>query len=295
MKYLFVLNPISGLRKRARDVVDYISMTMSKSGYQFEFASTSGPGDATRIARDAVRQGIEIVVAAGGDGTVNEVASGLTHSESCLGVIPLGSGNGVARSLNIPLKLNTALHFLMNPRITTIDIGKINQRYFIGVCGVGLDAKIGQKFQEFGVRGPIPYFMIGAKEYLFYQCERVLLEFNNNKFEDDVLLVAVANTKQYGNGAIIAPDADPKDGWLDVCIIPRVPIYKAIYLTIKLFKGKINTTTSYLHHKCKSIGILTKSSPSIIHTDGEPHEMESNLKIDIIEKALKVCTPLNRI
>jgi diacylglycerol kinase (ATP) len=293
MKYLFVLNPISGRRKRAKEVVDYISMTMSQSGHQFEFASTSGPGDATRIACDAVRQGIEIVVAAGGDGTVNEVASGLIHSESCLGVIPLGSGNGVARSLNIPLKLTSGLHFLMHPRITTIDIGKMNQRYFVGVCGVGYDAKIGQKFQEFGVRGPIPYFMIGAKEYFFYQSERVKLEFNDTKFEDDVLLVAIANTKQYGNGAIIAPDADPKDGLLDVCVIPKVPIFKAIYLTIKLFKGEINTTGSYLHHRCKSIHILTDSKNSIVHTDGEPHRIENNLQIDLIEKALKVCTPLN--
>jgi YegS/Rv2252/BmrU family lipid kinase len=294
MKYLFILNPISGPRKRAKKVVNLINKSMSISDSQYEFAFTSGPGDATRIARQAAAQEIEMVVAAGGDGTVNEVATGLVHSQSCLGVIPMGSGNGVARSLNIPLKMSDSMQFLLNPQIVTIDMGMLNEHYFVGVCGIGYDAKIGKKFQEFGVRGPIPYFMIGAREFIFYKSDSVILRFNNStKLQDNVLLVAVANTKQYGNGAIIAPKADPVDGLLDVCVITKVSLIKALYITFKLFKGEIDTTSAYQHHRCKSIRIETTASSNIAHTDGEPHYMESNLEIKLLEKALHVCAMIN--
>jgi YegS/Rv2252/BmrU family lipid kinase len=292
MKYLFIVNPISGPRKRAKQVVDYIAHQITKSDHTCNFVFTQSPGDATLKTKQAVSDGIDIVVAAGGDGTINEVATGLIHTKSILGVIPLGSGNGIARSLNIPIPLEKCVELLINPKIKILDVGKINDRFFFGVCGIGYDAEIGKKFQEFGVRGPIPYFMIGAKEYLFYQPHKFQLEFNGLKKEIRALFIACANTKQYGNGAIIAPQADPCDGVMDLCIVGKVSIVKAFYLAFKLFRGEIEKTKYYQHHTCQSVKITTALQSNIIHTDGEPIEMGKTLDIILIEKAINVCAPM---
>jgi diacylglycerol kinase (ATP) len=291
MNYLFILNPISGPKNRAKKVMDYIDQKMRQAQHEYDFTFTEGPGDATRIARQAIENGIDIVVAAGGDGTINEVASGLVGNQGKLGIIPLGSGNGIARSLNIPIAIDECLEFLIHPAIRRIDVGVINNRFFFGICGIGFDAEIGKKFQEFGVRGPLPYFMIGVKEYLFYQPKYFQLEFNNIKKEVRALLVAIANTKQYGNGAVIAPDANPEDGLLDLCIVYKVAAWKAAGNAYKLFRGQINQTGFYEHHRCKSVRIVSPLYTSVVHTDGEPLELGNNLEIKLMTKALNVCAP----
>ena len=152
MKYLFVLNPKSGPAKRAGKIKELVKSRFRETDHQIEFAFTRGPGDATDLARQAVKDGFDIVVAAGGDGTVNEIAGGLVESHCSMGIIPLGSGNGVARSLGIPMGIKASIHTLLNPNIRLIDIGKINGEIFVGVAGTGFDARIGSLFQEFGVR-----------------------------------------------------------------------------------------------------------------------------------------------
>jgi diacylglycerol kinase (ATP) len=264
---------------------------MHQSQHQYDFAFTEGPGDATRISQKAVKSGIDIIVAAGGDGTINEVASGLVGNKGTLGIIPLGSGNGIARSLNIPIPMDECIRFLIHPTIRPIDVGVVNNHFFFGICGIGFDAEIGKKFQDFGFRGPIPYFMIGVREYLFYQPRRFQLEFDGEKKEVQALLVAIANTKQYGNGAVIAPDANPEDGLFDLCIVYKVAAWKAACNSYKLFKGQINKTDFYEYHRCKSVRIISQSISSAVHTDGEPLQLGDSLEVTLMEKALNVCTP----
>ena len=292
MKYIFILNPHAGSRKKREDLIDLIDHYLSPSGYSYEFAYTTEAGDATRIARQAVNEGFTIIVAVGGDGTVNEVANGLVYSDSRLGIIPRGSGNGVARSLNIPLTVRKSLDFLLNPQVSTIDVGKVNQRYFIGVSGIGFDALIGQKFQNFGVRGPIPYFFISLNEFLKYKPQHYSLEIDGEKFEKEALVIAFANTKQYGNGAIIAPDADPKDGYLDVCILSPLSYIQATQHASLLFRGTIDKSPLYFHKKCKSVKVHSDMGLIHLHRDGEPDELLQSLEVEIVEKALKVCAPL---
>jgi diacylglycerol kinase family enzyme len=134
--------------------------------------------------------------------------------------------------------------------------------------------------------------MIAAKEFLFYQPHKFLLEFNGVKKEVRALLIACANTKQYGNGAIIAPQANPCDGVLDLCIVRKVPVVKAVFMAYKLFKGAINKTKYYQHHTCQSVKITTELKSNVIHTDGEPIEMARSLDIILIEKAINVCAPM---
>jgi YegS/Rv2252/BmrU family lipid kinase len=292
MKYLFIMNPHAGRRKRTENLLNLIDSHMSKAPYTYEFAYTVQAGDATRIASQAVNEGFNIIIAVGGDGTVNEVASGLINSKGYLGIVPIGSGNGIARSLNIPIKSNECLPFLLNPKMTTIDVGMIGEKYFIGVAGIGYDALVGEKFQNFGVRGPIPYFFIGVNEFLKYNTQSYCIEIDGEKFNKEALVIALANTRQYGNGAIISPNSDPRDGFIDVCIIEPLSYLQATQHASMLFKGNIDTSPFYYHKKCKSVRIYTENLDMNVHRDGEPCERVTAVEVKIIEKALKVCAPL---
>ena len=290
MRYLFVLNPKSGPRTRAQNLVRKIDGFFHKSRHDYEFAFTTGPGDATEIARDAINDRFDVVVASGGDGTVNEVATSLIHSDAALGIIPLGSGNGIARSLSIPVNLNKSIPLLLDYKTRKIDVGKINQNFFIGVAGIGFDAVIGMKFQEFGTRGPVPYFLIGIREFLRYRSPELTLQFNKTTLKTRPQLIAIANTKQYGNGALIAPDAVPDDGILNICIIDELSVARAIPLTFKLFLGTIARSGNYQTYQCESLVISSDQENIIVHTDGEPHVLKNSLNIILLKKALRVCT-----
>jgi diacylglycerol kinase (ATP) len=290
MKYLFILNPISGSKNSTQNIIEAIDEEFAPTDHPYEFACTTHTGDARIIASSAAEEGFDCVVAAGGDGTINEVASGLVGKKSYLGIIPLGSGNGIARSLKIPLKLKPAIRMLLNPTYTEIDIGQVNDHFFVGICGLGFDASIGKKFQDFGKRGRLPYFLIGFREYFLYQEQEYTLTINGQQVPIRPLFVAIANTPQYGVGALIAPRASPRDGFLDVCILPRVSLLRAAPLLWNLFRGTIDTAPEYGYYRGKEIKITHGSGPCIIHTDGEPHVMPAELNIRIIEKALTVCS-----
>jgi diacylglycerol kinase (ATP) len=291
MRYLFILNPKSGKKNKSEYIVDLVRKTFKDTDHTCEFVYTAGPGDATRLAENGVENFFDVISAVGGDGTVNEVAKGLVHTKCALGIIPLGSGNGLARSLKIPINIKRSIHCLMNPVITSIDTGRVNQYYFFGVCGIGLDAMIGKKFQEFGKRGPLPYFFIGLKEYINYKPDKYLIKNKNESFEIEPLLITIANTLQYGNGAIIAPQADPRDGKLDVCIIYKMPVLKALFYGPRLFRGTIHTIPYYKSFKTKSLQITLSEKKGVIHTDGEPFITDNVLNINILSRSLHVCTP----
>jgi YegS/Rv2252/BmrU family lipid kinase len=292
MKYLFIMNPHAGRKKKTENLLNLIDSYMSTASYTYEFAYTSQAGDATRIASQAVNEGFNIVVAVGGDGTVNEVASGLINEEGHLGIVPMGSGNGIARSLKIPITTKECLQFLLFPEMTTIDVGMIGKNYFVGVAGIGYDALVGEKFQNFGVRGPVPYFFIGVNEFLKYRSQTYCIEIDGKKFKKEALVIALANTRQYGNGAIISPISDPRDGFIDVCIIEPLTYLQATQHAWMLFKGNIDASPLYYHKKCKSVRIYTKNLDMPVHRDGEPCEPVTAVDVKIVEKALKVCAPL---
>jgi diacylglycerol kinase (ATP) len=291
MKYLFILNPISGPINQPFNIINSVDRIFKSSGHYYEFALTTGPGDAKQIAKEAVRQKFDYVVAAGGDGTVNEVGTALINTDVTLGVIPLGSGNGIARSMNIPLKMDKSLLLLREPAHTHIDVGQANNYKFIGVCGFGFDANIGQKFQNYGARGPVPYFLIGIREFLSYKPEHLGIQIDHNHLSINAFVVAVANTQQYGNGAIIAPHADPGDGLFDLCIVQDISFSQAIRLSIKLFNGTIDRSREYQHYRTKKLTINFDSDNKVIHTDGEPLVCKTPLRIQLIPQALKVCAP----
>ncbi len=276
------------------DLTDAIDRHMGASGYSYEFAFTTAASDATRITRNAVDEKFDIVVAVGGDGTVNEVGSGLIRTETALGIIPLGSGNGVARSLNIPQTLADALDLLLTQSILEIDVGTLNGEYFIGIAGTGYDALIGNKFQTFGARGPLPYFFISLREYLKYQCHYYKLCFNDELFRIEALMVTFANTREYGNGAVIAPNADPQDGFIDICMITPQNIWGAIRASVMLFNNTIDKHPGFVTKKCRSLSVEAEGEEMYVHRDGEPDERKIILNVGILPKALRVCSPLGK-
>jgi diacylglycerol kinase (ATP) len=291
MNYLFIINPKSGDKKNRKTIIRKIKDCFSKSHTNFEIVYTAGAGDGARIAKEAISRNYDMVIAAGGDGTVNDVAGGLVDSKIPLGILPLGSGNGLARSLKIPLNADAAIEILHQPKVITMDVGEADQRLFFGVCGLGFDAMISHKFQEFGPRGQIPYFIIGLKEYIKYRDQRYDIRADTKHIMVKSLLVTVANTSQYGAGAIIAPSADFQDGWLDVCMLEKVPFIKALLQLPAMFAGKIDKLKQYSHFRCRSLEITPEIEQGYLHVDGEPQPYQKTIRIGIKPAALRVCVP----
>jgi YegS/Rv2252/BmrU family lipid kinase len=288
MNYIFIINPYSG-SKKTKKITNIINDHIAGS---YKIVYTEYSGHASELAESFAKDNGNIVVAVGGDGTINEIARSLVNTNTVMGIIPSGSGNGFARSLNIPLDTVKAIECLNMPFIKTIDSGKINDKYFFGICGVGFDALVGAKFQDFGKRGPLPYFYIGVKEYFKYNYESYEIEENGNTDKYDPLLIAVANTSQYGNGASIAPQANPSDGYLDLCVLNKMKSGDAIKNIPLLFNGKIKQSPFYLHKRIKSIIIRRKNKKGYYHIDGEPFLYDGDLNITIVPSSLKVCVPL---
>lgn len=288
--YLFIINPISGCKKDVSRLIALINSIFHEKEFQIKF--TEYAGHASELAAEAAKRNIDIVTFAGGDGTLNETASGLVNTDTALGIIPRGSGNGFARSLGIPLKTKAALELLLNPEIICTDVGKINDAYFFGVAGVGFDAVVGRAFQTFGHRGPLPYFYIGLKEFFKYTYSEITIETEEETRTFRPLTVTFANTSQYGNGAQIAPMADFADGFLNICIIDRFSLIKGVRGLGKLFNGRIAENEFYHTFKSRSLKIRNGTPQGLFHTDGEPRSAGRELNISLLPKALKVVTNL---
>ncbi len=287
---VFILNPISGVNRRPENIRQVIQNIWTAAGRRFEIWHTEGRGHATRLAARAVKLGAEMVVAIGGDGTINEVGRGLVDSQTVLGVIPAGSGNGFARNFAIPLDQPRATRMLLNPAIRTIDVGQINRHYFFNVAGMGLDARVAAHFDRFGIRGPLPYFLVGAREFLRYTPQPVSLFFQNTQRTLMPLVLSFANLPQYGNGAVIAPGARPDDGKLDVCILYPISALTALTQVHRLFNGTIQEVEQYETFQVRSLRV-ERPEPDYIHTDGDPHWEDSVLEINILPARLRVAVP----
>jgi len=284
----FIINPIAGFRRDKSFIEELIHQHCKNS--DFNIAQTAGPGDATRLAQEAAAEGYHLVVAVGGDGTVNETASGLVGTDTALGIIPLGSGNGLARSLDIPLQAAGALEVIGAGKAHRIDAGRAAHRYFFVVTGVGFDANVGQKFNAAAWRGPLPYFYIAAREFANYQPEPLRLCLEDQIIDVTPFLVTIANTRQYGNGAIIAPHARPDDGVLDVCIVQPMNFAEFVMNAPKLFNGTADEIPLITYYRAKN-AIIQKSGPLLFHVDGEAQMSDGPVNVSVLPQALKVIVP----
>ena len=232
-------------------------------------AETKYAGHATELAQQAARQGIDIVVAVGGDGTVNEVGRALVNTKTAMGILPCGSGNGLARHLNLPMNLKKCIDILNDCDIHTLDYGLINRHPFFCTCGMGFDAFISMKFAEAGKRGPITYMQKILEEGLSYQPETYEIEDEEGTRRYKAFLVSAANASQYGNNAYIAPQASMSDGLLDIIIMEPFDLIEAPQVAIELFNKTLDKNLKIKTFRASHIHIHRKSE-GIIHYDGDP-------------------------
>lgn len=289
-KIKFILNPTAGGGRNGDRMKRALERVLAEFPCEYDIQQTLSRGGALRIAREAVQDGFDMVAAVGGDGTVNEVASALVNSNVCLGIIPVGSGNGLARGLGIPLQFKKACQILYEGKFRRIDVGKIQSRYFFATSSVGLGAIMTKRLSTWSRRGLLSHFYVGFQEFFKYSPEKVTLRFDHRQITVKALLVAVANTIQFGNGAIIAPQAQPDDGLLDICIINDLNILQAIYHLPKLFTGHIDRTRYFEIYQSSNVEIILPG-PAPIQVDGEVLDGNARLKVSLVPKALKVMVP----
>ena len=282
------MNPISGTSDK-KDIPYLIEELLDKEQFDYSIRKTEYPGHAYEIAKESKEQGIDIVVAVGGDGTVNEVGRALVHSNTALGIIPTGSGNGLARHLLIPMKIKGAIQVLNDCKITDLDYGIINEHPFFCTCGVGFDAFISEKFAEAGKRGPITYLENILKEGLKYEPETYEIEAENGTIKKKAFLISCANASQYGNNAYIAPQASMSDGMIDVIIMEPFDALEASQISIEMFNKTLDKNNKIKTFRSKEIKIYRKA-PGVIHYDGDPIDTGKEIVVTLKEKGIKILT-----
>src|SRR5690606_33533245 len=243
-RILFVVNPISGGRKK-KGFEKRVMSDLDTSRFDATFVFTAYAGHANELAAQAVADGTDVVVAVGGDGTINEIAAALNGTETVLGIIPEGSGNGLALYLGIPLNERAAIRRLNRVDYMTIDSGSLNGLPFFNMAGIGFDASVSDRFANDNIRGPIGYMKAVLSEISTYKPKRYLLNIDGQEIEREAFMITVANSPQYGNNAYVAPQACVTDGILDVCIIHKFPLYTTPMMVFHLF-NKTDDQSEYV-------------------------------------------------
>lgn len=278
-KMLIIVNPISGTKSKG-DAPSLLNTYLDKDLFDYEICFTTHPGHATEMAHQAVQDHADIVVAVGGDGTVNEVARSLVNTPTALGIIPCGSGNGLARHLFIPMQPQEAINVINECVVRPLDYGTINQYPFFCTCGMGFDAMISQKFAEAGKRGLATYVENVLREGLKYKPETYEIQDDQGVTFEKAFLISVANASQYGNNAYIAPQASMSDGLMDVVIMEPFDIIDATQISIDMFNKTLDKSSKIKTFRSRRIHIHRKH-PGVVHYDGDPVQMGQDIDIDI--------------
>ena len=287
---LLIINPVSGTRSK-EGLEKYISEQLKQYGINLVAEETKSQGDASRIATEGVRARVDMVISAGGDGTVNEIAGALSHSGIPLGIIPLGSGNGLARTLGIPQDVGEAVKIIINRHYISCDRGIVNNFPFYCTFGVGLDAVISEKFATMKRRGRSTYIRNFITEFINYRSQPYALQIDGKIITEKALLIAVCNTSQYGNNAYIAPKAKLTDGLLDVTVVHSDSPLATMMMGVDLMTGFLDRNTRIETFQVKGITI-SRLSDGPVQLDGEPYTMGKIMKVACDREALKVFAPV---
>lgn len=261
---------------------------------EVEVRVTTGPGDARVWASEAAREGVDVLLVAGGDGTANEAAWGLLGSQTALGLVPVGSGNGLAGTLGIPLRPERALAVLEDAVPRRMDVGMVNDRPFLNVAGAGFDATVGAEFHAHGRRGGrrglFTYIWLSLGQSMRYQAQQWTLKAGETGFEGRAFVVAFVNGRQYGGAAVIAPGARLDDGLLDVIVVEDAPLAEVLWNAPRLFLGSIERFRRY-RRLAAPHAVLTGLTPALFHRDGEPEPATDRLEVRVEPRALTVLVP----
>lgn len=290
-----IINPISGTGGRpevARERRAIAERALQAQGVDATVVLTEYAGHARPLAQAAIADGVPLVVAWGGDGTINEVASELAFHDIALGIIPSGSGNGLARELRIPFDPVAALAVAFAGRDLVIDGGELDGRMFFNIAGIGLDARVAHEFASNGLlrRGFRRYITIAIRELFAFEPDEHTVLADGQATRVNTLLIALANGRQYGNGARIAPQARIDDGRLDVVIVAHRPALSVLLQAPMLFAGRVSALRGVVTTTAVDVEI-TSARPVVYHVDGEPFIGGASVRARALPRALRVRVP----
>jgi YegS/Rv2252/BmrU family lipid kinase len=287
-RLLLIINPKSGTLSKD-GLIETVTQRLSPHGYDVTAVTTEFAGHATRLAKQAATDGYYGVLACGGDGTVNEIARALCGTQTALGIIPTGSGNGLARHIEIPVDVDLSLQVIEEDRIVACDYGTADDMPFFCTFGVGFDAAVSERFARQRRRGLMMYLKSAIDEFITYAPETYTISANGQVITQEAFLVVCCNASQYGNNAFIAPEASITDGLLDVTIIHKGnPLSRAL-VGVDLLTGFIDKNALIQTFRTRSTTI-TRNKPGVAHIDGDPCEMPAEINVECHPGQLKVFT-----
>lgn len=284
-KALFIVNPVSG-GKRKDDLPELIEKYVDKDKFDLSIAFSNHVSHANELAADAGNK-FDVVVAVGGDGTVNEVASAIVGTQSRLGIIPCGSGNGLARFLGIPMDVEQAIKNINKEDTEVIDSACFNGQPFFNMAGMGFDAHISELFSHDKTRGFISYVKTSLKEISTYKSQIYKIIIDGTEYEREAFMLSFANSSQYGNNAHVSPKASVQDGLIDVCIIKPFPLYRFPEMGLRMFTKTADGSKFVEIIRGKNVRVIReKAGP--IHLDGEPQIAGIEADIKVLPGSLKI-------
>ena len=286
----FIINPVSGSKETQnakRKLPKLIMQTLDATQWLPNIVFTEHAGHATELANQYARMGFDAVVAVGGDGTVNEVARGLKGTHTALGIIPMGSGNGFARHLNISIKPQKALEMINHSEPILVDYGLANGRLFVSTCGTGFDALIADHFAGSNKRGFSTYLRNIIKDVFSYHPQTYHIVGDGWEVTHKAFLITFANANQWGYEAMIAPKASIQDGKMDIMMMSSNAILGGASLALRLFAGSIDDSHFMDTIRAKDVTLIREEAAPF-HIDGDPVEMEKDIHIQIVEDGLHV-------
>lgn len=285
-KVFFIVNKFSGPTYEESVEGRIIEECMS-CGLEATIEFTRDRGHATELARTAVSNGFQRIFAVGGDGTVNEVAQALIHTSASLGILPKGSGNGLARHLGIPVHFTSALGLLRKSSTIRIDSVAINEHLSFNVSGIGFDGHVAARFGRNGKRGLVGYVRVVMTEFWSFDEFGGTANIDGRHVDVSGFIIAIANASQFGNNARVAPLASVCDQQLDLSVIRKVPLLKALRLVRKLFNGTIGESVHVTSHKATQVEIKLNRAVDY-HIDGEPKGRAAEFNVKIVPACLNV-------
>ena len=285
LKTRFIVNPHSGGTGR---VLARVQAFAAAHGAGVVF--TTRPRHATELAARALAEDCELIVAVGGDGTLNEVAASLVGTTASFGLVPCGSGNGLGRHLGIHGRLSRALGILRTGRPRLIDTGRANGHPFFTAAGLGFEAEVSAEFNRLAGRGFLRYVTTAARTWRHHVPEECAIECEGRRTVARIFTLVVANSDQYGNHALIAPGARVDDGLLDLTAVPPVRAVQALPLLVRLFTGKLAGASGLVREQSTRF-VIERPAPGLIHTDGETHAAGTRIEFVVLPRSLRVLAP----
>jgi diacylglycerol kinase (ATP) len=284
-KALFIINPVSGGKKKD-GVPALIKKHLDTNLFDYTIVYSTIEKPIRTIAKDAMAD-VDIIVAVGGDGTVNEIASAIAGTEKILAIIPYGSGNGLSRFLKIPMDPVKAIQNINKTRTETVDAGKVNGQWFFNMAGVGFDAHISEVFSHGKHRGFKSYFESSVKEIFNYKAQYYHIDIDGEVYEREIFMLCFANSSQFGNNAHVSPDASLHDGLIDVVFVKQFPVIRLLEMGLRMLTKQVESS-KYVEIKRGSHIKVTRKGPGPLHLDGEPQIIGSELEIKVVPNSLKV-------